>query len=61
MITMMDEIFDRNYQAGRADLNAGLDRGFARIGKALGDSFRALHRIQWSAPWRANNRDVGHA
>ena len=33
----------------------------ARIGKALGDSFRALHRIQWSAPWRASSRDVGHA
>ena len=60
MITMMDEIFDRNYQAGRADLNAGLDRGFARIGKALSASFTALHRIQWSAPW-THGKDVGHA
>ncbi len=57
---MMDENFDRNYQAGRADLNAGLDRGFARIGSALSTSFRALHRIQWDAPW-AHSKDVGHA
>ena len=57
---MMDEIFDRNYQAGRADFNAGLDRGFARIGKALSNTFTALHRIQWSAPW-ANANDVRHA
>ena len=48
---MVDEIFDRNYQAGRADLNAGLDRGFARIGNGLSATFEALHRIQWSAPW----------
>ena len=46
MITMMDEIFDRNYQAGRADFNAGLDRGFARLGKALSASLGALHRVQ---------------
>jgi hypothetical protein len=60
MITMMDEIFDRNYQAGRAQFNAGLDRGFGRIGKALSSTFEALHRIQWNAPW-VNTRDVGHA
>jgi hypothetical protein len=58
---MMDEIFDRSYQAGRADINAGLDRAFARISRALGESFRAMHRIQWSAPWTHNPRDVGHA
>jgi len=57
---MMDEIFDRNYQAGRADLNAGLDRGFARIGNALSASLKALHRIEWNAPW-ADSKDVGHA
>lgn len=58
---MQDQIFDRTYQAGRADFNAGLDRGFAAIGKALGDSLTALHRIEWSAPWAKERRDVGHA
>ena len=27
---MVDEIFDRTYQSGRADLHASIDRGFAR-------------------------------
>ena len=58
---MQDQIFDRTYQAGRAELNAVLDRGFAAIGKALGDSLTALHRIEWSAPWAPSSRDVGHA
>jgi hypothetical protein len=61
MITMMDEIFDRNYQAGRADLNDGLDRAFARIGKELGNSFKALHHVQWDAPWARQGKDPGHA
>ncbi len=49
---MQDEIFDRTYQSGRAELNAGLDRAFASIGRTLGDSFKALHHIEWSAPWQ---------
>ena len=55
---MMDEIFDRTYQGGRAELNAGLDRGFHRIGDTIGKSFEALHRIQWKAPWERNSKDV---
>ena len=55
---MVDEIFDRGYQAGRADLNAGIDRLFAAIGRELGKSFKALHRIEWSAPWAAKSKDV---
>ena len=58
---MMDEIFDRNYQAGRAELNAGIDRGLARIGDTLGKSLETLHRIEWSAPWHRGPKDIGHA
>lgn len=58
---MRDEIFDREYQAGRADFNAALDRGFHRIGDALGKSLQALHRIEWSAPWSGNPKDIGQA
>ena len=36
MVTMIDEIFDRHYQAGREQLNAGLARGFGRFGRAIG-------------------------
>ena len=51
MRTMMDEIFDRTYQQGRADLNDGLDALFAAIGREVGTSLKALHRLEWSAPW----------
>lgn len=59
---MSDEIFDRNYQAGRADLKAGIDRAVNRIAEQVGKSFEVLHRIQWSAPWaRQSARDPGCA
>jgi hypothetical protein len=48
---MIDEIYDRQYQAGRADLHAGIDRAVATIGRELSKSFEVLHRIEWSAPW----------
>jgi hypothetical protein len=55
---MRDEIFDRTYQAGRADLHAGLDRAFTRVGSTLGKSLQVLHRIEWSAPWHRNSNDA---
>ena len=61
MITMIDEIFDRTYQAGRADLNAGLDRAFTSMSRTVGDSLRVLHRIEWSAPWAAKSKKVSRA
>lgn len=48
---MRDELFDREYQAGREALNSGIDRGLTRLGHALVTAFRTFHRIQWSAPW----------
>lgn len=44
---MRDEMFDRDYQQGRAELNTGIDRLLSTIG----DGLSALHRIQWAAPW----------
>ena len=49
---MIDEIFDRQYQDGRAQLNAGLGNALTAMIQALGDSFKVLHRIEWSAPWQ---------
>jgi hypothetical protein len=51
MVTMVDEIYDRAYRDSRAELNASLVGVFADIGRALGESFKVLHRIEWSAPW----------
>ena len=58
---MIDEIFDRTYQAGRADLNAGIDRGARRLRDTIGKSLAVLHRIEWSAPWHRDPGDVGRA
>ncbi len=59
---MQDEIFDRTYQSGRAELNAGIDRGFRRIGEAIsgtvGKSLEVLHRFEWSAPWAGRSKDA---
>ena len=49
---MVDEIFDRTYQSGRADLHASIDRGFAR----LISGFQVLNRIQFAAPWNEKPR-----
>jgi len=56
---MIDEIFDRTYQSGRAELNSGLDRLFTRIAAAAGDAFRVLNRIEYEAPWLNRNRPAG--
>ena len=50
---MVDEIFDRTYQSGRADLNAGIDRLVHRLA-AIGDprqsAWSLLHRVEWMRP-----------
>ena len=51
---MVDEIYDRMYREGQADLNSGL----ASFGRSLGESFKLLHQIQWSAPWLAKEKKV---
>jgi hypothetical protein len=49
---MRDELFDRSYAAGRAELNAGIDRALKKIIRGASVSFAALHRLEWSAPWK---------
>jgi len=51
MVTMIDEHFDRAYQSSRTDLNATFSDMFGRLGSAVGNSFRVLNRIEYSAPW----------
>ena len=61
MVTMIDEIFDRGYQAARANMNAGVADAFSGIGQAIGDSMKVLHRIEWSAPWAPPKKRVRRA
>jgi hypothetical protein len=56
MVTMNDEIFDRSYQSGRGELNAGIDRLVARSVRATRDIFHVLERIQFDAPWTKRRR-----
>jgi hypothetical protein len=55
---MIDEIFDRNYQAGRAELNASLTDAFSRLGEAVGNAFAVLQRIEYSEPWNMKRKVV---
>jgi len=56
MVTMVDEIFDRHYQAGRAEFNAALYGAFSRFGGAVRNAFDVLNRIEYSAPWAAKSK-----
>jgi hypothetical protein len=56
MITMVDEIFDRHYQAGRDELNAAIASGFRTISRAIGNAFEVLNKIEYQAPWTASSK-----
>ena len=47
---MRDEMFDRDYQAGRDALNDSIDRMIAGVGRSL----EVLHSLQFDAPWKAS-------
>jgi len=53
MVTMVDEIFDRHYQAGRNELNATIGKAFASLSDAIGNAFNVLNKIEYQAPWTA--------
>jgi hypothetical protein len=50
---MVDEIFDRHYQAGRSEVNKTLASTFGRLGRAVANSFEILVKIEYQAPWAA--------
>ena len=54
---MRDEIYDRGYQDGRNALHDGMDRLFGRIARGAAVTFEAIHRVEWSAPWKRTSRD----
>lgn len=58
MVTMIDEIYDRTYAASRAELNAAILGGLTRLGRAVGNAFEVLNRIEYQAPWTAKARRV---
>ena len=57
---MIDEIYDRRYQHGRAQLNSALAAGFARLRAAVANAFDVLNRIEYSAPWTKRTNARSH-
>ena len=51
---MMDEIFDRGYQSGRAELHNGIDALIGRIKNAVLPGLSAQYRFEWNAPWQSD-------
>ena len=60
MVTMVDEIFDRQYQAGRKELHAAIAGTIARLGQSLGRAFEVLVKIEYEAPWTAKAKHARH-
>jgi hypothetical protein len=58
MVTMIDEIYDREYQAGRQQLNAAVLDGVSRFGRAVLNAFTVLNRIEYQSPWTVKPRRV---
>ena len=52
---MIDQIYDRGYQAGRANLHAGVDALVRKLRDAVSPALTALHRVQWDAPWNVQS------
>lgn len=50
---MVDEIFDRHYQAGRNELNRTMADVFGRLRRAVSNAFEVLVKIEYQAPWAA--------
>jgi hypothetical protein len=58
---MIDEMFDRHYQAGRAELNASIAAGARRLGHAVHNAFEVLVNIEYQAPWSVKTGRIrGH-
>ena len=51
MVTMIDEIYDRHYQASRSEMHAALGDAFLRFGRSIANAFAVLNRIEYSSPW----------
>jgi len=52
MITMVDEMYDRGYQAGRAELHDGIDALVGKVRGAIAPALAAIHHFEWDAPWQ---------
>jgi hypothetical protein len=61
LVIIIDEMFDRAYHQGRAELNAGLASAVRRFGASMTKAFEVLNRIDYDAPWLHQRRKGRHA
>lgn len=54
---MMDEIYDRGYQAGRAELHDGIDALVRKVRNAFAPALSAIYHFEWDAPWNVAAND----
>lgn len=59
MLTMIDQIFDRQYRAARTELNAALGDGLSHAARSVLKAFEVLNRIEYSAPWAVQRKRTG--
>lgn len=52
---MVDEIFDRDYQAARKEFDASVSGLLGKFGRAVGNAFRVLVRIEYQEPWKSSS------
>ena len=48
---MVDEIYDRGYQAARADLNAAFVAFGSKVRSTITPALSAIYHFEWDAPW----------
>lgn len=53
---MIDEIYDRGYQAGRTELHDGIEALVHKFGGIISPALAAIHRFEWDAPWLKPSR-----
>jgi hypothetical protein len=59
MVTMVDELFDRQYQAGRKHLNDSVSAALSRLARAVNNAFSVLVKIEYQSPWTARSKRIG--
>ncbi|HET6534887.1 MAG TPA: hypothetical protein VFG41_01785 [Sphingomicrobium sp.] len=57
-MTMVDEIYDRHYQAGRDEMNRSIAAGVGRFARSIGNAFEVLNRIEFESPWAIKQKQV---
>jgi hypothetical protein len=53
---MIDQIFDRDYQAARGKMNEEIRFLASELANAFSNAFRVLNRIEYNAPWLERRR-----